>query len=34
MEVLNQTTLILMLVAYIAGLITAMILLPPRSYRS
>lgn len=31
MDVLSQTTLILMLVAYIAGLITAIILLAPRS---
>lgn len=30
MEVLNQTTLILMLIAYIAGLITAMFLLASR----
>ena len=30
MGILNQTTMILMLVAYIAGLITAMILLAPR----
>lgn len=29
--ILNQATLILMLIAYIAGLITAMILLVPRS---
>ena len=33
MEVLSQTTLILMLFAYIAGLITAIILLSSRSYR-
>lgn len=31
MAVLNQTTLILMLIAYIAGLVTAMMLLVPRS---
>jgi hypothetical protein len=31
MEVITQTTLILMLVAYIAGLITAMMLLTSRS---
>lgn len=30
MDILSQTTLVLMLVAYIAGLITAMILLAPR----
>lgn len=30
MDILNQTTLVLMLIAYIAGLITAMILLTPR----
>ena len=33
MEVLSQTTLILMLFAYIGGLITAIILLSSRSYR-
>ena len=33
MEVLNQTTLILMLIAYIAGLITAIVLLTARPYR-
>ena len=31
MEVITQTTLIMMLIAYIAGLITAMILLTSRS---
>jgi hypothetical protein len=31
MEVITQTTLILMLIAYIAGLITAMMLLTSRS---
>jgi hypothetical protein len=31
MEILSQTTLILMLIAYIAGLITAMMLLTSRS---
>ena len=31
MEVITQTTLIMMLIAYIAGLITAMMLLVPRS---
>jgi hypothetical protein len=31
MEVITQTTLILMLIAYIAGLITAMMLLMSRS---
>jgi hypothetical protein len=31
MEVITQTTLILMLIAYIAGLITAMMLLSSRS---
>ena len=30
MDILNQTTLVLMLIAYIGGLITAMILLVPR----
>ena len=34
MDILNQTTFILMLIAYIAGLITAMVLLVPRVYRS
>jgi uncharacterized membrane protein YqaE (UPF0057 family) len=31
MEVITQTTLILMLIAYIAGLITAMMVLTSRS---
>ena len=31
MEVITQTTLIMMLIAYIAGLITAMMLLTSRS---
>ena len=31
METLSQTTLLLMLIAYIAGLLTATILLVPRS---
>ena len=31
MDVLSQTTMILMLLAYIAGLITAIVLLAPRA---
>ena len=34
MDFLNQATLILMLIAYIAGLITAMFLLASRGYRN
>jgi len=33
MDALSQTTLLLMLIAYIGGLITAMILMVPRSGR-
>jgi len=33
MDILNQATLILMLVAYIAGILTAMMMLAPRIYR-
>ena len=34
MEALGQTTLLLMLIAYIAGLLTATVLLAPRSNRN
>jgi hypothetical protein len=34
MDILNQTTLVLMLLSFIAGMVTAIILLAPRIYRS